>query len=310
MKAVAIVKFPRLAPELLLKRLVVPETKVNMVLDTDTYNEVDDQFALVYALLSTERLNLEAVYAAPFFNTRSSSPQDGMEKSFEEIHRVLDKLGIKRAGNFVCKGSTGYLEDLAAPCRSEAAADLIERAMASEEPLYVVAVGAITNIASALLLEPRLVEKIVVVWLGGNSLYWPTAKEFNLGQDILASRLVFDCGVPLVHLPCQNVVTHLATTVAELERYIDGQSAIGTYLTDIVREYVKDRFAASKVIWDVAAVAYLVNPAWVLTHIVPSPILTDQVTWSEDKRRHFIKTAYQVHRDSIFADLFQKIRSA
>ena len=41
----------------------VPNEKVRMVLDTDTYNEIDDQFALVYALLCPEKLNVEAVYA-------------------------------------------------------------------------------------------------------------------------------------------------------------------------------------------------------------------------------------------------------
>ena len=42
-----------------------------MVLDTDTYNEIDDQFAVVHALLSPEHLNVEALYAAPFHNNRS-----------------------------------------------------------------------------------------------------------------------------------------------------------------------------------------------------------------------------------------------
>ena len=55
-----------------------------MVLDTDTYNEIDDQFALVYALLCPEKLNVEAVYAALFTNDRSTGPGDGMEKSYEE----------------------------------------------------------------------------------------------------------------------------------------------------------------------------------------------------------------------------------
>ena len=74
-----------------------------MVLDTDTYNEIDDQFAVVYSLISPEKLDVEAIYAAPFFNTRSLSPKDGMEKSYEEISEILDiplgtvKIRIHRA---------------------------------------------------------------------------------------------------------------------------------------------------------------------------------------------------------------------
>ena len=75
------------------ERLKLPAGPVQIVLDTDTYNEVDDQFALAYALLSPEAMTVEAVYAAPFTNSRSSGPADGMERSYQEIHRILDVLG-------------------------------------------------------------------------------------------------------------------------------------------------------------------------------------------------------------------------
>ena len=55
-----------------------------MVLDTDTYNEIDDQFALVYALLCPEKLNVEAVYAALFTNDRSTGPGDGWRRAMKK----------------------------------------------------------------------------------------------------------------------------------------------------------------------------------------------------------------------------------
>ena len=66
--------FQPLSPDLLIQRLTPPTGPVDMVLDTDTYNEVDDQFALMYSLTSPDRVHLQAVYAAPFFNNRSVSP--------------------------------------------------------------------------------------------------------------------------------------------------------------------------------------------------------------------------------------------
>ena len=54
--------------------------RIPMVLDTDTYNEVDDQFALAYAMLSPEKLHVQAVYAAPFCNKRAATPGEGMKK--------------------------------------------------------------------------------------------------------------------------------------------------------------------------------------------------------------------------------------
>ena len=299
--------FPTISQPTLLQRLEPPSGKVRMVLDTDTYNEIDDQFAVVQALLSPEQLDVEAIYAAPFHNRRSAGPADGMEKSYEEILRLLNRLDVSADG-FVFRGSTGFLPDLERPYRSEAALDLVERAMETEEePLYVVAIGAITNVSSAILIEPEIIQNIVVVWLGGNPPYWPSTREFNLMQDLHASRLVFDCGVPLVHIPARGVTSHLLTTVSELEQYVQGHGAIGDYLVEIFKAYHTDHFAWSKVIWDISTIAYLINHTWVPTEIVHSPILTDQMTWSLDNSRHFIRIATAVNRDRIFGDLFTKL---
>jgi len=301
--------FPTISNTFRLQRLQVPTGKVRMVLDTDTYNEIDDQFAVVYCLLSPHRLDIKAIYAAPFHNDRSTGPADGMEKSYDEILRILDKLEI-RSEDFVFRGSTGYLPNYEHPYCSDAATDLIKRSMDSRDaPLYVVAVGAITNVASAILIEPKIVERIVVVWLGGHALHWPNTKEFNLKQDLLASRLIFDCGVPLVHIPCNGVTTHLRTTVPEMETYAQGRGSIGDYLVEIFKAYSNDHYAWSKEIWDIATIAYLIKDTWVPSEIVHSPIVTDQLTWSFDNSRHFIRSANMVDRDSIFRDLFRKLES-
>jgi purine nucleosidase len=300
--------FPKLDETFRLKQLEAPTGKVRMVLDTDTYNEVDDQFALAYAYLSKEKIQLEAVYAAPFHNNRSEGPADGMEKSYQEILRLLKMLGKSPSG-FAFRGSSKYLEDISQPIRSDAALDLVKRALASSpnNPLYVVPVGCITNIASAILIEPKIIENIVVVWLGGNGLNWPNQREFNLRQDVLAAQVVFNSGVPFVVMPCRPVVSHFHTTIPELEHYLKGKNELSDYLLNIVKEYSGGRDTWSKVIWDVIAVAWLVNPQWVQTDLVHSPILTDQVTFSTDQSRHFIRMANSLSRDAIFRDLFAKI---
>ena len=130
--------FPKMAESWRIARLDPAKHIAHCVLDTDTYNEVDDQFALTYAFLAKESLELEAVYAAPFHNSRSTGPEDGMVKSYEEIHRVLERLGGVPKG-FVFEGSRKWLKDSDGPVESPAAQDLIKRAMArpdDAEPLY------------------------------------------------------------------------------------------------------------------------------------------------------------------------------
>lgn len=284
--------------------------KVDAVLDTDTYNEIDDQFALVYALLAPEGINLRAIYAAPFHNDRSTSPADGMAKSYDEILRVLDRMSVPPEG-LVHRGSTSYLPGADEAVDSDAAHHLVEQAMAPREGLlYVLAIGAITNVASAILMEPRIAGRIVVVWLGGNDPQHPHTREFNLQQDLHAARVVFDSGVPLVWIPCRRVAEHLRTTEPEMAAHVRGRGAIGDYLYEIFRDYSDGSAAWSKVIWDIATVAWLLDPAWVPTVWTPSPILTDQLTWSVDASRHSVRVATWCDRDAVFGDLFARLESA
>ncbi|MFD0716429.1 nucleoside hydrolase [Paenibacillus sp. GCM10027626] len=304
-------QFPIISDEMRIRRLQPPAGKVNMVLDTDTFNEIDDQFALVYALLSQDKINLQAVYAAPFYNSLSEGPKDGMEKSYDEIVRILTRLNVPVDG-FIFRGSESYLPEKGKPVESEAVRDLIAKAMAApdDEPLYVVAIGAITNVASAILLEPRIISKIVVVWLGGHALDWKDTKEFNLEQDVPAVQAVFDCGVPLVLVPCLGVASHLLTSLPEIERYVRGKGAIGDFLAERYEGCCDDHFGYSRVIWDISVIAWLLNEAWIPSALVPSPVVTDQVTWSKDATRHLIRAAYFANRDPIFKDLFAKLAKA
>lgn len=301
-------KFPAVSENQRIEMLKHPKNRpVRMVFDTDTYNEIDDQFALVYTLISPE-LDVKAVYAAPFKNNRSKGPRDGMEKSYEEILRILRKLGISSEG-FAFRGSTSYLKDVRNPERSSAAMDLVKRARKSspEDPLYVAAVGAITNVSNAILIDPSIINNIVVVWLGGNGHHWPHQREFNFRQDLNASRVIFDSGVPFVQLACTPVVTHFTTTVPEMERYVGGRGEIGDYLLKIFKDYRKDHFGWSKVLWDMTAVAWIINDKWLPSNLVHSPIVTDNYTLSFDNSRHLIRSVYFVQRDPIFRDFFTKL---
>jgi purine nucleosidase len=303
------VTFPTLPEATRIARLEPPKGKVRMVLDTDTFNEVDDQFAIVQALLSPERLQVEAIYAAPFFNALASSPEDGMEKSYDEILAILGRMNVS-SENFVFRGSRAYLVDDKTPQDSEAVRDFVKRAMSSgDEPLYVVAIGAPTNIASALLLEPRIIEKIVVVWLGGHALNWHTAREFNLQQDPTSVRVLLASGVPLVLIPCMGVTSHLTTTVSELEQYVAGRGEVGDFLVARFKTHENNKYGWAKEVWDMAAVAYLLNDAWTPSTLQPTTGLTEDLTWKLGHHTHVMRVAHFVNRNGIFADFFKKLET-
>lgn len=296
----------------IMKRLERPKGRIDVVIDTDTYNEIDDQYALAYLIKSEEKLNLLAIYAAPFFNSKSLSPEDGMEKSYNEIMKILGLLEKDEYKELTYKGSKQFLVSETKPIDSPAARDLVERAMSRDDdnPLYVVAIGAITNIASAILLEPKIKDKIVLVWLGGNAHDWHDNKEFNLSQDIAGARIVFGCGVPLVQLPCMGVVTHFLTTGPELEYWLKGKNKLCDYLVETtVKEAAECNGGEywSRVIWDVTAVAWLLDEGFLLERFEHSPIPEYDDHYGFDKTRHFIKYVYGINRDKLLEDLFKKL---
>lgn len=289
----------------ILKDIKSPTVK-NIILDTDTYNEIDDQFALAYAMLSPERIKLLSVNAAPFLNSRSTSPADGMMKSYNEIQRIMRLVDPDAAVPYY-KGSERFLDDKKVPVESEAADNIINTVMGTDDRVYIVAIGAITNVASAIIKCPEIAERAVVIWLGGHALTYKDTREFNLYQDVMSAQVVFDSGIPLIQIPCAGMCTEFVTTIPELEYYLRGKNELCDYLVDIVRSYTKKPYGWSKVVWDVTAVAVLVCPEAFRYSIIPRPYVTLEGRYAFNTEREQYIYVNKLSRDPVYADLFTKL---
>ena len=297
-----------------LSMLTPPQGPVDVVIDTDTFNEIDDQFAISYALKRPGRINVRALYAAPFLNQHSVSPEDGMVKSEAEIHKLLGLMGETRE---VYAGSRQFLADEHTPAQSPAAQDLCRRAMeySPERPLFVVCQGALTNLASALMMQPEIADHIVIVSLGGHALEWEDNFEFNQRQDLAAARVVYGSGAPLVILPAQQVVSSLATTKYELEHFLRGKNPLCDYLVqrtvDEVGKHPEGR-AWSRVIWDIAGVAWLLNDGGLKmrSRLMPTPLPGYDHRWHFPEGTPLCRYVYYVSRDEVFTDLFASLTRA
>jgi len=296
-----------------LNNLNPPVGRVDVVLDTDAFNEIDDQFAIGYLVRKPEKFRIKGFCAAPFFNSLSDSPNDGMEKSYQEIMNLLTLLERTDLKQLVYRGSATYLINEQTPVKSAAADFLAEIAnsYSPENPLYIIAIGAITNVASAILKNPAILENCVVVWLGGHGVHMPAgASEFNMKQDIAAARVVFGCGVPLIQLPCDGVVDRFATSQYELAHWLKGKNPLCDYLYAHTVE-AAERYAAGKpwtrVIWDVTAVGWFLNEnnRFMEQKQIPSPVPMYTKTYSFDDSRHMIGYVYRIKRDALFEDLFR-----
>lgn len=353
------VVFPKLTDEERLQKTLIPQGKINIVIDSDTKNEVDDQFAIAWAAKEKERFNLMAVYAAPFSHdcikkftgqsletvdesagiTYAEKPGDGMELSYREIFKLYELLGEDPTGK-VFRGSDAYIVDAGGAVESEAARDLIKKAHEAEGTLYVLTIGAITNVASAILLDPSIITKICVVWLGGQPIAFGHGIEFNLMQDTAAANVIFESGVPLIYIPCMTVASMLTLTEDEIKNNMLDKNPLSTYLGKNCTEafgspaqsaminlflrgmYLRGRddqpmeylgayqttYASnSRIIWDISTVAAVFNPSWQCSKMVDAPVLNEDCTYKPERLNHKIREVNYLFRDYIFGEMFHAL---
>ncbi len=204
----------------------VPEQKmVRVITDTDAKNEADDQFAIVQTLLSPKLDNVGFIGA--HFGTQCPN---SMERSYHELETIFDKMQFPKE-NMIFHGAPHALPNKNTPVDSEGAQLIIREAMKDDpRPLYVTFLGPLTDMASALLMEPRIASRLTVIWIGGAP-YPDGGSEYNMNNDIVAANVVFRSQVSMWQVP-QNVYQTMNVSLAELEYRVRPCGAIGRYLCD------------------------------------------------------------------------------
>ena len=288
--------------------------KKKVILDTDMYNEIDDQFALTYLMKSLDVFDLQAITIAPFYKSGYASTltiEEGTEKSYETTLKLLDMLKKPEYKSLVYKGATKYMSD--SEDTNDAVNKIIEIATKNEKTI-ILAIGAITNVALAIKKSPEIINKIKVVWLGGNTFLTKDNSEFNFRQDIKAVQTVFNSKVELVVIPCRNVAANLATTIYELEHYLSKDTKLNKYLKDIFikckKSFIKepkDEIGASKTLWDLSAIAYEINADWFKSEMISAPKVLDNGLYELTTNKHGIIFVNDLYRNKIYQDFFIKM---
>ncbi len=278
--------------------------KVNVILDTDIYNECGDQFALSYLLKSQDKFNIEAITVAPYHHDNSISIEEGTDKSYNEIIKICNWLNFDWT-NKVFKGSTDYvINDYNK--ENDAVNKIIEIANKNNKT-YILAIGAITNLAIAIKKEPKIIDKIEVIWLGGNSFLSKDNKEFNFKQDVQAVRTIFASKVKLTIIPCKNVASNLRTSIYELEHFLKGTSELCDYLCQRFYDDGVHGIQERRVIWDISVIAYIINKEWFETNEISCPNINDDTSYELTENNHKITIVNYLNVDKIFKDLFKKL---
>ena len=253
---------------------MAPMGRRRVIINTDAKNEADDQFAIVHALLSPS-LDVRGLIAAHFGNSRS---ERSMEESREEIDLLLELTGLEQQVT-VANGAPTGIPDEQTPRDSEGAQLIIaESKLASaKEPLFVAFLGPLTDMASAILLDPAILDReVVVIWIGGvgyGGVESYPGVEFNLRNDIAAANVVFDSGITVWQVP-SNVYSQVSVSYTELEEKIGGTSKLADYLINQMIEWNRTYWPEpieSRSLGDSPAISLMLYPRGGNFRIVPAP---------------------------------------
>lgn len=279
--------------------------KINVILDTDTYNECDDQFALAYMLLSQNKFNIEAITVAPYHHDNDISVEEGQEKSYQEILKICNWLNFDTK-NKVFKGSNGYIEN--GYNETNEAVEKIIEIVKKNEKTYVMAIGAITNVALAIQKTPSIVDKIEIIWLGGHSPICNNNKEFNFRQDVQAIKEIFSSKANLTIIPCNGVASNLKISIYELEHYLKGKNELCNYLCSRFYDDGIHGIQTRRTIWDISVIAYLINKEeWFEEKKMDCPEINKDLSYSFNENDRKIKFVTYLDSDKIYNDLFDKL---
>lgn len=277
--------------------------KINVIIDTDTYNETDDQFALSYLLKSKDKFNIEAITIAPFQNDRSGN-DSGISRSYKEAKNVCRLCDVDTK-NLIFKGATDYIKN-GYDKRNDAVDEIIKIALKNNKT-YILGIGAITNIALALKYEPKIAEKIEVVWLGGHTLLNNNNLHEANFKDIDAVKIVFLSNVKLTIIPCRGVASNLITSVSELNYYLKGKSDLCDFLCKRYEEYVNTKKYNRWPLWDIAPVAYMINKEWFETFNTNLPDIGKNTEYIINKNNREATIVNYIDVNKVYEDLYKKL---
>jgi len=277
--------------------------RLRVIFDTDAKNEIDDVWAISLAILSLERFKIEGFVAANFDNNRPEAGPDSVDASFKEIRTILSKAGL--AGKWPILRGSAPMQYKFEPSESEGVDFIIKKAMEStpEDPLWIVGLGAATDIASAYLKEPRIADRIFVFWHFRTR--WPEkCWNFNVIGDVRAARIVFHSDLSFVLF---DTGTHLVCPMEESEKFMS-YGELGKYL----HEY---RYQSSyyqrpdKGFFDLGDIAALVDPSLASWEVVKCPEVDWDLSYQFKGNKGSILRCYDIDRDATYALFNRKLKA-
>ncbi len=283
-------------------KLPAPEKKLRIVIDSDAANEIDDLYAIALAIRAPERFSIEGFVATHF---AQHTGRISIQKSYDLLMELLEPAGgVGRYSVFKGGDPLTYLDE---PSDSAGARFIIERAHASgdNDPLWVLGLGAATNLASALLIDPSIKPRVRYIFHARSEWSWPERSEqFNVGGDIHAARVLLESGVPLVWF---DTGTQLTCPMGVTEERLLPLGGMPAFLHEY--RYRNPRFQADdKGFFDLGDIAWMMRPEVCKREVVDVPHMDWKMVFSHKGDLGQMLRVYEVEREPVWELFFDSMR--
>src|SRR5262245_32771620 len=279
------------------------DLKIPVILSTDVGNEVDDQWTISWLLLSprVEVLGIMSAHAPTI-----TAPAG--RTSYRILRDVVENRLAMRVHPPLIEGGSLPMEDAKTPRPSPAVSFLIEKSKSftRENRLTVLMIGAGTDVASAIMTDPDLVNRIRVIQMGFTNRQG--GNEFNVANDLRAVQAILESGVPLVIGPGDVCRASLSLSLDQAKELISTRGPIGAWLWEEFQawyyRYVKpirvNDFSKPWIIWDNITLAYVLGMTE--QQAAPRPRLKDDFTFETSQINGTITWITDVDERRMWAD--------
>lgn len=237
------------------------QDKIPVVLDADTANEVDDLYAIVRAF-AVEEWDIKLLAATQWQVSQWASAET-MEDSYR-LNQMLANHLKPLAQTKVMRGGHRRMYDWGHQAvYSPSTHEIIRLASAqsAQQPLRIIALGALTNIASALAIDPSIENKIELFWLGSTYDFNEQRAEFtdfNALMDPHARALLYRSKVKMHVMPV-SILSNYQFSFERTRNSFESKGELGRMLVDRWRQHA-DGGRQSRILWDLALIQALIYP--------------------------------------------------
>ena len=268
------------------------ERRMRLLIDTDAGTEIDDLYAIALAVASPERFQIEG-FVATHFATKTVGREgpDSIERSVEAVEAVLQAAG--QSGRYPITRGAHPMQYFGWPSEGQGVDFIIERAHAgtSSDPLWVVGLGASTNLASAICKDPTISDKVRLVFHCRSAETWPERSvQYNVKGDVTAARTLLESNAPLVWF---DTGTQLCRTFEETAATLAPTGRLGSYLHEF-RLRKPYYMLPTKGFFDMADIAWMLKPELCKDEVVAAPSMDHYLFFDHQKTHGRMKHVYEI----------------